>query len=176
MILAPSRLVLFLPLLLLGACAGPERAPEDEVSAPPVASAPAAKPPPIAAPRTPKPKKPGPIPTRPLNVKTDCRFHDESGYKGTMKLYVEGAKVQSFAATVNVPGRGVCSFDLKDYRQTRELPNVELRHRSDGCIVRVWEQGERVTVAFQQCQRMCSGNAWEGLWPILNDRRDGSCA
>jgi hypothetical protein len=56
------------------------------------------------------------------------------------------------------------------------MPNVIMKHLSDRCIVHVWEQGERVTVAFQQCQKMCSGNAWEGLWPILTDTRDGSCA
>jgi hypothetical protein len=171
------RLVPLLPLLLLGACARPERAPEVEVSAQPAhKSAPAVRPPVIAAPTTSKPRKPGPIATRPLNVKTECQFRDETGYNGTMKLDVEAAKVQSFAATVNVPRRGVCSFDLKNFRQTRELPNVELSHYRDHCIVRVWEQDERVTVAFQQCQKMCSGNAWEGLWPILTDTRDGSCA
>ena len=36
--------------------------------------------------------------------------------------------------------------------------------------------GERVTVAFQQCEKMCSGNAHSYLWPILNDRNKGSCA
>lgn len=176
MIHALNRLAPFVPLVLLVACAGPERAPEADISVPSVASAPVTKPPAIASPRPPKPKKPGPIATRPINVKADCRFRDESGYNGTMNLAVEGAKVLAFAATVNVPRRGVCSFDLKNFRQTRQLPNVELSHYRDRCIVRVWEQGERVTVAFQQCQKMCSGNAWEGLWPILTDRRDGSCA
>lgn len=171
MISTPRHFALFLPLALLGACAGPEPAPEAGTRRP----APAEPRPAVTVPM-PKPKKPGPIPTRPLNVKTECRFHDESGYNGTMQLDVEAAKVLSFAATVNVPGRGACSFNLKNFRQTRELPNVELSHRNDRCIVRVWEQGTRVTVAFQQCQKMCSGSAWEGLWPILTETRDGSCA
>lgn len=111
-----------------------------------------------------------------MNVRTDCIFRDESGYSGSMKLAVEHAKVQAFQAAVIIPRRGSCRFDLKNFRQTRELPTVQLTHLRDACVVQVWEQGERVTVAFQHCQKMCSGNAWEGLWPILADRRDGSCA
>ncbi len=168
--LAPLLLV-----LLINACAAPEPEPQ------PTPPEPLAKPSPEVTPRAivaiPVPKKkPGPIPTRPLNVKADCIFRDETGYGGTMKLVIEQAKVQSFQASVSIPRRGNCKFDLKNFRQTREMPNVILNHLSDRCIVRVWEQGERVTVAFQQCQKMCSGDAWEGLWPILIDTRDGSCA
>jgi len=164
-------------VLLLAACADPLPVPDE-----PVRPAPASEP--IALPKVPaqstpakaKPKRPGPIPTRPLEVKADCRFRDETGYSGTMKLAVAEAKVQTFEAAVSIPNRGACRFDLKNFRQTREMPNVELRHRRDPCVVRVWEQEHRVTVAFQQCQKMCSGSAWHHLWPILTDRRDGSCA
>ena len=165
-------------LLLLGSCATPPA----PVEAPVVAEVAAPSPPqPRAArtartPTTPKAKKPGPIPTRALNLLAECRFRDETGYNGEMKLAVEDARVSAFVARVNIPQRGSCRFDLKNFRQTREMPNVELRHLSDSCVVRVWEQGERVTVAFQQCQRMCTGEAWVHLWPILADRRDGSCA
>lgn len=168
------------PLLLsfwISACAVPDRAPQAIPPAEPAQSGAEIKLPPVAtAPRKPKVGKPGPIPTRALNVRADCQFHDESGYNGTLTLTVEQARVQTFAAHVNIPRRGNCKFDLKNFRQTRELPNVVLSHLSDRCIVHVWEQGERVTVAFQQCQKMCSGDAWEGLWPILIDTRDGSCA
>ena len=167
----PHRVASILLALLLGACAKPEPAPP--VAAPqPEPKLPSV----IIAPAVPKAKKPGPIPTRPLNVKADCIFRDEAGYSGSMKLAIEQARVRSFEASINVPRRGNCSFDLKDFRQTRDLPNVELNHLRDRCIVRVWEQGERVTVAFQHCQKMCTGNAWEGLWPILTDTRDGTCA
>lgn len=120
--------------------------------------------------------RPGPIPTRPLNVLAECRFRDETGYSGNLTLTIDQATVQAFEAAVNVPKRGVCQFSLKNFRQTKALPNVELSHLSDPCIVRVWEQGSRVTVAFQQCRKMCSGKAWEHLWPILADTQDGSCA
>ena len=172
---------LLLPGLLLGACTSPPRtakAPDAGVLPPATVQAPAwVKSPAAEAPLVaPKHKKPGPIPTRALNAQAECSFRDESGYNGAMKLAVVEARVNSFEANVNIPQRGTCRFDLRDFRQTRELPNVELSHRQDRCIVRVWEQGERVTVAFQQCQKMCSGDAWEYLWPILTDRRNGSCA
>lgn len=120
--------------------------------------------------------KPKPIPTRALNVVTNCTFSDETGYSGRLKLSIDTAKIQAFEAAVNIPKRGACRFDLKNFRQTRELPTVELSHLKDACVVRVWEQGERITVAFQDCRKHCSGSAWEHLWPILNDTRDGSCA
>ena len=165
-----TRLTLLLPLLLVSACAGPGQPPPT----PPIAVPAAA--PVAAAPAASKPKKPGPIPVRQLNVKTECSFRDVSGYNGAMKLAIDAAHVQSFEAKVNIPRHGTCRFDLKDFRQTRQMPNIELSHLRNHCIVRVWEQGERVTVAFQQCQKMCSGNAHDYLWPILNSTLDGSCA
>lgn len=173
-----SHVAPLLLVLLVGACAEPEPAPQPPPSEPLAKPAPEVTltPRPIAAIPAPKKKKPGPIPTRPLNVKAGCIFRDETGYGGTMKLTIEQARVQSFQASINIPRRGSCKFDLNNFRQTRELPNVMLNHLRDRCIVHVWEQGERVTVAFQQCQKMCLGDAWEGLWPILIDTRDGSCA
>jgi hypothetical protein len=168
-----SRFLLVLSAILLASCATPEKPPAAAAESPPQPIA-------VAAPAESRAKarvrRPAPIPVRPLNVKTDCTFRDETGYAGAMKLAVEEARVHAFAARVRIPGQGSCRFDMRDFRQTREMPNVELSHLRDRCIVRVWEQGERVTVAFQQCQKMCSGGAWERLWPILTDRRDGSCA
>ena len=104
----------------------------------PVAPREEAKPPraPPAVPPT-KAKRPGPIPTRALNVAAECRFRDETGYNGNMKLNIEKATVQAFEAAVNIPRHGVCRFDLKNFRQTQALPTVELSHRRDACIVRV---------------------------------------
>ena len=171
------RPALLLPLAFLGACATPSppsEAPVVEVATPSASVAQPPQVPPVAAKA--RAKKPGPIPTRALNLKTECRFRDETGYNGELKIAVEEARVSAFEARVNIPQRGSCIFNLKNFRQTRELPNVEMTHRGNRCVVHVWEQGERVTVAFQQCQAMCSGQAWEYLWPILADRGDDSCA
>ena len=167
-----ERLLAVLVVSLASACTTPARAPQPDA---PTESA--AKPGPFARTRpAPKAIKPAPIPTRAITVRTDCAFRDETGYNGAMKLAIEQARVQAFEATVNIPQHGTCRFDLRNFRQTRELPTVELSHLNDPCIVRVWEQGERVRVAFQECRKLCSGSAWEKLWPILNERRDGSCA
>ncbi len=164
-----DRKLLLLPALLLGACAAPEKAP-------PVTETPKPVPVTKAPPAEPRQARPGPIPVRPINVRTECSFRDETGYNGALKLNVAEAKVQAFEAKVNIPRRGTCHFDLKDFRQTKELPAIELSQAKGRCIVRVWEQGDRVTVAFQQCEKMCTGNSYSYLWPILNDRRKGSCA
>lgn len=167
--------ILALPLvLLIAACATPDKAPPPAAEAPPAAVPPAAALPP--APAIPGPTRPGPIPVRPLDVKAECSFRDETGYNGALKLNVTGAQVLSFEAKVNIPRRGACRFTLKDFRQTKDLPDIELSQLNGRCIVRMWEQGARVTVAFQACEKMCSGNSYPYLWPILNDRQDGSCA
>lgn len=120
-------------------------------------------------------RKRGPIPTRALNVAADCAFKDETGYRGGMKLKVADAQVRTFEARVDIPGRGACRFDLKDFRQTASMPNVALSAQRSRCIVRMWEQGRRVTVAFNNCQDRCSGSAYSYLWPILADAQTGSC-
>lgn len=160
--------------LLLVACAAPPAPPAEPPAAAPSLAVPPA---PTLRGRAPsRAQKPPPIPVRALNVAADCRFRDETGYNGALKLAIEDARVRSFEASVNIPRRGTCRFDLKGFRQTRELPAVELSQPGGECVVRVWEQGDRVTVAFTQCRKMCSGEAWDYLWPILADRRDGSCA
>ena len=49
-----------------------------------------------------------PIPERPLEVRTRCRFHDVSGGRGSMDLQVNKAEVRRFVAEVSVPQQGVC--------------------------------------------------------------------
>ena len=118
-------------------------------------------------------QKPAPIATRPLNVSSDCSFRDPTGYRGEMKLKVADAAVHAFDARVDVPERGSCRFALSDFRQTETLPNVVLRARGSACTVRMWEQGKRVTVAFNDCADRCSGGAYPYLWPILANRSGG---
>jgi hypothetical protein len=122
------------------------------------------------------PERATPIPVRPLNVKTDCSYRDETGTSGTLKLDVATARVRAFEARINYPQHGICHFGLKDFRQTKEMPAIELTQLNGSCIVRMWEQGTRVTVAFQQCEKVCSGSAYDQLLPMIYDRRDGTCA
>lgn len=121
-------------------------------------------------------ERPPPIPVRPLDVRADCSYRDETGGSGTLKLDVAAARVRTLEAHINFPQHGACRFALEDYRQTKEMPAIELRQPNGPCVVRLWEQGTRVTVAFQQCEMMCTGSAYQQLLPLIYDRRDGSCA
>jgi hypothetical protein len=140
----------------------------------PVADGPRAEPARPSRPTTKPGQKPPPIATRALNVSSDCTFRDPTGYRGEMKLKVADAEVQAFEARVDIPEQGVCRFALADFRQTETLPNVVLRARGSSCTVRMWEQGRRVTVAFNDCADRCTGGAYPYLWPILASR-SGSC-
>jgi hypothetical protein len=128
-----------------------------------------------AAARPPRTAKRAPIPTRALNLATECSFKDVTGYRGNLRLTVTEAQVRSFNARVDVPEQGTCSFDLADFRQTATLPNVRLNALRSRCVVHMWEQGPRVTVAFNDCESMCTGGAYPYLWPILANSRTGGC-
>ncbi len=93
-----------------------------------------------------------------------------------MDLHVTKAEVKRFVAEVNIPKQGLCRFDLKSFKQTASLPNVVLTDEASGCVVRMWEQGKGVTVAFNACQAKCSGDAFSYLWPILVESKSGRCS
>src|SRR5574337_450638 len=48
------------------------------------------------------------MPVKPLQVKADCRFKDETGYSGSALLNVDYDQVKAFNATVDIPRRGSC--------------------------------------------------------------------
>ena len=178
------KLYVAVPLtLLLASCAAPEPAPE----AVPV----------TAVVQSPKPNSPPqqvreriqsqplkhllgrnlkPIPDKALDVRAKCSFHDVAGGRGSMDLQVTKAEVKRFVAEVTIPKQGLCRFDMKNFQQTASLPNVVLTGTTGACIVRMWEQEKGVTIAFNSCQTMCSGDAFSYLWPILVDTRSGRCS
>jgi len=163
---------------LVAGCATPE----------PPAPPPVVEPPPAPAPRAESPRlrqdtlkhlakrQLKPIETRPLNARARCQFKDANGYRGQLRLDVREASVQRFDAQVEVPKRGHCRFELKQFQQTERLPNVVLAARRGECKVSLWEQGEQLTVAFRDCRAECSGDSADYLWPILVDSRKGSCS
>jgi hypothetical protein len=115
------------------------------------------------------------IETRPLNVRTDCTFRDETGYGGRLDLEVQDAGVHRFAAKVDIPRRGSCRFELADFRQAASLPTVTLTSARSNCTVNMWEQGSKVTVAFSGCQAQCDSGTFDYLWPILVETPSGRC-
>jgi hypothetical protein len=160
--------------LFLGACATPEKVPAPDPVATDSTFRPAEKiksqPLKYLLGRTLKP-----IPDKPLDVRTKCRFRDVAGGRGTMDLQVTKAEVKRFVAEVSIPRQGICHFDMKNFRQTERFPNVVLTDAASGCVVHMWEQEKGVTVAFNACQASCGGDAFSYLWPILVDTRNGRC-
>ncbi|MCX8018205.1 MAG: hypothetical protein N2690_09945, partial [Rhodocyclaceae bacterium] len=116
------------------------------------------------------------MPVRPLNARAQCRFRDPTGYRGELLLEVKASDVRRFEAKIDIPRRGRCHFRLADFRQTESAPAVVLAARQGECTVRLWKQGEQVTVAFRDCHAACSGEAIDYLWPILVDIPKGRCS
>lgn len=164
--------------LLLAACAGtpPAPPPQPVEEAAPVAVEPG------PAPIVSQPLKYlvgrnlKPQPTRPLNVKSRCSTRDAVGTSTQLDLLVRESVVKNFSARVAMKGRGTCSFNLKDFEQSEKLPQALLKARDGSdCLVRMWEEGNRVTVAFNSCPKQCEGDAFSYLWPILVEARSGRC-
>jgi hypothetical protein len=165
-----------LVLVLLAACATKE---------PAVATKPAPAPAPEAKPSAPAEtgtysklagRKIKPIAVKPITVKANCSYKDPTGYGGKLNLLVDNSQVRALQADIEVPKRGNCAFDLKDFRQTAKEPSVTLVANSGACTVRVWEQENKVTVAFNSCKDRCQGDSFDYVWPILVDARTGKCS
>ncbi len=171
-----SRLLILVTAAWLAACAAPPKAPEPVVEAPP---APAVEEAPKFKNSTLKylaNRKLKPQPTRPLNVRSRCSHSDAIGTVTRLNMLVKEAEVKSFDAQVSMKGHGVCRFNMKDFKQDAKLPQVLLRHKQENdCTVRMWEQGHNVTIAFNSCHKSCDGKAFDYLWPVVVDARNGRC-
>ncbi len=165
----------WLALMLLAGCAEVEKQP-----------APVAPPPPELVQPEPKIKSDKlkylanrqikPQPTRPLNIKSRCSHRDAIGTSTKLDLLVKDAQVKAFSAQINIRQRGTCRFNLKDFEQAEKLPQVLLRHKTDeGCTARMWEQGAKVTIAFNGCANACEKDAFSYLWPIMVEAKSGRC-
>jgi len=168
--------------LLAGGCAErrkaggpPESAGLGRITAPAPTVPVAPAPPPVAAP-APR-KTPAPIPDRTLNIRADCTSRDQLGYAEAIKLSVANGLVSQLEATITVPKRGSCRFQLADFRQTLSAPHVELVARSgSSCATRMWYQQNRFTVAFSDCFEMCTPRSTvDYIWPIELRLSDGAC-
>lgn len=117
-----------------------------------------------------------PQPVKPINVKANCRYRDPTGYGGSLNLQVASSRVKSLQARIEVPKHGNCSFALKDFRQTANEPSVTLTSHQGSCVIRLWEQGSKVTVSFNGCQDRCEGDSFDYVWPIQVESRTGKCS
>lgn len=117
-----------------------------------------------------------PQPTRPLNVQSHCSHKDAIGTQTRLDLLVKEAQVKTFVAQVSMKGYGACRFDLSEFEQVEKMPQALLRHKKQpDCLVRMWEQGPKVTIAFNSCPKSCEGQAFDYLWPIMVEAKNGRC-
>lgn len=177
----PSRLTACLLIGLAAGCAEVERRVDTPPSEPKIAEE--VPPPPVVE------KKPEsqllkylvgrnlkPMPTRPLNVRSKCSHKDDVGTRTRLNLLVKNAEVKAFAANIDIPKRGTCRFNLRNFKQTATLPQALLAAKDGSeCTVRLWEQGDRVTLAFNNCPQSCDGEAFSYLWPIMVETKSGRC-
>jgi len=166
-------------VVLLAGCGAVQKAPEPEAATPPAAEAPAERSEPKLRNSTLKylaNRNLKPQPTRPLNVKSRCSHKDAIGTTTTLDLLVKESLVKSFSAQVTMKGHGSCRFNLGDFEQVEKMPQPLLRHKQDdGCLVRMWEQGPKMTIAFNSCPKACDGDAFNYLWPIMVEAKSGRC-
>lgn len=164
-------------VLLLASCAQVEKAPESKVT--PEPEKPVVGAPPKMKSDTLKyltKRRITPQVTRPLNVRSRCSHKDEIGTTTKLDLLVNEAEVKTFSAQVTMKEYGTCRFNLNDFEQAEKLPQALLKHKNDnGCSVRMWEEGAKVTVAFNGCANSCEGDAFSYLWPIMIEAKSGRC-
>ncbi len=127
--------------------------------------------PPVVA--TPAPGEP---PAPALTLSASCSARDEGGYAESLRMQIADGTVTAFEARIDIPNRGSCSYRLAEFRQTRRTPYVELAATSgSACAVRLWQQGDRVTVAPTDCAEKCTRGAFEYAWPMDVRAPGGGC-
>ncbi len=172
-----------LAVLLLAACAEVEKVKKVPEAPPEVAAIPDKPAAPVSSPKFKSDtlkylakRRIEPQPTRPLNVSSRCTHTDAVGTTTRLDLLVKEAEVKSFTAQVTMKGYGTCRFNLSDFDQAEKLPQALLKHKSEtGCTVRMWEQGPKVTIAFNSCAKSCERDAFSYLWPIMVEAKSGHC-
>jgi len=116
-----------------------------------------------------------PTEARLRNAAVSCNYKDEGGVRGKVMLLIDDFKVTRFNARIEMPNGGVCQFDAKKMEQRPFEQGIALQSNGDECVVRMWEQKHRITIAAYSCHKQCSKGSFSYLWPILMDTRIGTC-
>ena len=128
-------------------------------------------PPPPAPPVTTQPAE---SPVAGMSFNGNCVARDETGYVENAQISVADGKVSQLAVRIDVPKRGACRYQLAAFRQTKETPFVELVATSNSaCSIRVWQQGDRVTLAANDCADKCARGAFDYAWPVAFNTAGG---
>jgi hypothetical protein len=120
---------------------------------------------------------PRPIAYHPITIAAHCAGSEEDGFREDARLVVDDNRVKTIDWTLWVGQRGMCRFDLADFRQTREKPQIELAAKDgSGCKLLVWQEPGHVTLAHADCEARCTPGIYEQAWPVLFDPSSGRCA
>jgi len=137
--------------------------------------APQAKTPPAPpAPRAGRPTRA--MKARPITLAMRCAAMDERKHTVQADVDVSRGQVRYLRTRLAQP-EGSCEFALPDFTQTKTMPSIELRdRRGSNCVLRMWEQGPQVVLAYHGCASYCQpGRAFDDMLPVLFDRRVGRC-
>lgn len=116
------------------------------------------------------------MPAKPLDVAFRCAAKDERKFTTQADIEVSDGAVRYLRARLAAPDGAFCDFALSNFDQSKRMPNVELRAKRGSCVLRMWEQGPKVTLAFSGCDQFCSpGSASGRMLPVQYDRRVDRC-
>lgn len=134
----------------------------------------------------PQPSRPAAqAPARPAPSISDfsgsCQQTEDDGFSENARLSIVKGQVQALDWQIRVGRRGQCTFKLKDFRQTRQSPHIELKARAGGrrssCKLLVYSETRRVTLAHSGCDAFCSKPGLsEEAWPVMFNPESGRCA
>ena len=128
-------------------------------------------PPPPAPPVSTQPQD---APVAGMSFTGNCVAKDETGYTENAQISVADGKVSQLAVRIDVPKRGTCRYQLAAFNQTKQTPFVELVATSNSaCSLRIWRQGDRVTLAATDCADKCARGAFYYAWPVAFNTAGG---
>ena len=121
--------------------------------------------------------RPAPIADRPIHLDGRCVQAEDDGFREQATLRVRNNVVEALSWQLWVGRRGSCSFELAEFRQTRQRPHIELLARDgSGCRLLAWQDPRRVTLAHSGCERRCTDGIYDQAWPVMFDPATGACA
>ncbi|UCE32832.1 MAG: hypothetical protein JSW68_03480 [Burkholderiales bacterium] len=120
--------------------------------------------------------RPTPIADRPIDLAGNCARAEDDGFREDATVRIVDSRVEALRWQLWVGQRGGCAFDLDGFRQTRSRPHIELRARDgSGCMLMVWRDRRRITLAHAGCERRCTAGIYDQAWPVMFDPVTGAC-
>jgi hypothetical protein len=118
-----------------------------------------------------------PIPARVITIAANCSRTEEDGFREDAHMLVADNNVKSLSWKLWAGRHGSCTFNLADFKQTRQSPHIELSD-TDGsaCKLMVWQDPSHISLAHANCQRHCTAGAYDHAYPVMFDATSGHCA